>query len=404
MNTDRNHREGRSCHLPFFFVDCGRNPRKDEHSRHSQDNDSSYLHDCDGHRHSCDSRPVGTAKHPGTISSDDRSRSSFIWRLSLRRCILPASTLKRKHLIRHVTIVILLLTTSGCPGRQEPTTTRGTIAIECDEAIFPVMKKQAEDFERSYRDARIIIRPVGARTAMVDFINDSIQVIATARPFNSEELEAITASKIQYHEYLVAFDAVAVILNKENPIKRLRISQLDSILTGTLPRWPSRTGRGNNIEVVLCGLNSSTNEIVSSTILGNKLFAPWASYFDSSSQVVQYVRNSPNAIGIVGLSWLQGVEQAVTVASLGNPNSAPDTTQPVGQFYSPAQANVYRRYYPITTRLYMYNREILRTVGLGFIAYVISAPGQKVFQENGLVPATMPVRLVETTSKQVNPQ
>jgi phosphate transport system substrate-binding protein len=231
----------------------------------------------------------------------------------------------------------------------------------------------------------------------VDFINDSVQVIVTARPFNNEEIGAIKDAKIEYREYNVALDGVAVILNRENPRQELRVSELDSILTGVMTAWGGDRLR-NPIKVAVCGINSSTNEIVRTAIMHDKPFSPTATYFESSGEVLTFVRANRNAIGVVNISWLRDFEGQITVAAIGG---TPTTGDSVARFYSPAQANIYRGFYPLSTKVFMYNREIQRTVGLGFIAYVSSVPGQKVFQENGLVPATMPVRLVETTSKQV---
>ena len=303
---------------------------------------------------------------------------------------------------RSLGLLTLLFALSGCPGRQDVSTTKGSIVIECDEAILPVMQRQADDFQRSYPEARIILRPVGGRVATVDFINDSVKVIALSRSLNLEEREALTSSGAEYRDYHVALDAVAVILYRQPPMGQFRIGQLDSIFSGVTTRWPVRNGRSNPIMIALNGINSSTNEIFRSTILQGKPFAEWASYSESSSEVIEFVSKNQDAIGIVGLSWLKGTGERVSVAAVGDPLWQPDSTQPVGHFYSPAQANVYRHYYRVTTPVFMYNREILRTVGLGFIAYVTSLPGQKVFQENGLVPATMPVRLIETTSTRVN--
>jgi phosphate transport system substrate-binding protein len=87
--------------------------------------------------------------------------------------------------------------------------------------------------------------------------------------------------------------------------------------------------------------------------------------------------------------------------ALGDPKTRPDSTQPVGKYYSPAQAYVHLNYYPVTKPIYIYTREVVRHVGIGFISFVNSGPGQKIFLNNGLVPVTMPVRIVELTSHQV---
>jgi phosphate transport system substrate-binding protein len=81
-----------------------------------------------------------------------------------------------------------------------------------------------------------------------------------------------------------------------------------------------------------------------------------------------------------------------------------DSTGTYGKPYSPAQAYIYQRNYPLFRMVYMYNREIQRDVSLGLIAYMAGVQGQKIFLNSGLVPVTMPVRLVELTSKQVQQQ
>jgi len=301
----------------------------------------------------------------------------------------------------HLAVLCMLVGITGCPQQPTVSTTKGTVVVECDESVYPVMLLEAEDFHRSYGEATVNLRSVEAREAIADFANDSVRVIVSARPFNKEEQDFLRAAKVEFQEYKVALDAIAVIVHRENEQTQFRISELDSIFRGDLSFWPRKK---RVIEVVLCDINSSTNEVFRDRIMGGKPYSPAATKMSSSREVVQYVRETRAAIGIVGLSWLQGVEGEVTVCKVGDPNSRPDSTQVMGQYYSPIQANVHRRYYPITRLVSLYTREVSRNVGLGFIAYVGDGKGQQIFLNNGLVPVTMPVRLVETTSKQVTPE
>src|SRR5512135_680223 len=114
------------------------------------------------------------------------------------------------------TILLAGVLVAGCtnePGSK--TLTKGTLKIECDEAIAPVMQKEIEDFQKQYNDAHVTQRVVEARVAISDFANDSVQVIACARPLNKEERDALAAAKIQFQEFKVAMSAVAVIANKD---------------------------------------------------------------------------------------------------------------------------------------------------------------------------------------------
>jgi phosphate transport system substrate-binding protein len=293
---------------------------------------------------------------------------------------------------------------TGCQQRQEVSTTTGRISIDCDEALLPLMSLFVEEYRRRYPEAEITLVPREGRSAVVNFVNDSTRMIVLDRPLNNEEESALKEGDIEYRAYNFALDAVGVIVHRGNPVRQMRVRQLDSILSGTIYRWPQRQGQILPVQLALCGPNSSTNEIARTKIMAGKQFSPAATYFASSEEVVDFVQNNEGALGLVALSWLQSAEDTVSILRLGDPENPPDSTQVPGTFYGPAQAHVYRNYYPLSTKSYIYNRELLRTVGLGLIAFVNSIDGQKIVQKNGLVPATMPIRLVETTSTQVNTQ
>jgi phosphate transport system substrate-binding protein len=289
---------------------------------------------------------------------------------------------------------------AGCGGKEPGSAqlTKGILKIQVDEAIYPSAKGEAEEFQRTYPDSRVEFKPADARAAISEFADDSVRVIMIGRALNKEERDALSATKIQPEEYRVAFSAVAVIANKSVAQDSLRLSQLDSILTGQLTQWPAKRG---SIDLVVGGRNSSINEVVRTIVMHGKDFAMSATLMDSSLARVQYVRSHRGAIGLVGVNWLQGLDLDFTIMRLGSPGVSPDSTDKQHVYYSPAQAYVYKGYYPISTPVYIYSRELDRNVALGFISFVTSGPGQKVFLNNGLVPATMPVRLVNLTSQQV---
>jgi phosphate transport system substrate-binding protein len=235
---------------------------------------------------------------------------------------------------------------------------------------------------------------------VVDFASDSVRVIVMSRALNKEERDALTAGKVELTEYHVAQSAVAVIAHKDNPRGTMRMGELDSVFSGSLVYWPG-VQRRSVIDLVVGGANSSTNEVFRNIVMGGKGFASSATPLPSSGAVVDYVQKHPGALGIVDVAWLKGVAEQVSVLSLGRPGVAPDSTELPGRYYSPAQAYVFKGYYPISSPVYIYSREVNRDLSLGFIAFVCSVEGQKVIQKAGLVPVTMPVRLVQLTSEQV---
>ncbi len=298
------------------------------------------------------------------------------------------------------TAILGILLLAGC-GHEPGSTvlTKGDLILECDEAVAAVMKLEAADFHTQYQEANVILRQAEGRAAISDFAADSVEVIVTARPLNKQERDALAGGKIQFQEYKVALTAVAVIVPSERKGLELRTGQLDSIYTGTLTRWP---GTRRPIDAVMGGRDASTNEVFKDVILKGKEFSPAVTPMDSSAALVAYVGSHPDAIGIVGLNWLSSGAEDVAPVSIGTPGFRPDSTEPYGAFYPPGQYYVYKGYYPLTTPIYIYNRRQLQDVADGFIAYVSSPPGQRIFLNSNLVPATQPVRLVSLTSEQVH--
>jgi phosphate transport system substrate-binding protein len=180
----------------------------------------------------------------------------------------------------------------------------------------------------------------------------------------------------------------------------MRTGMLDSIFAGVMASWPGNNPRGP-IDLAVCGVNSSTNEVFRTRMMKGGAITLSATPIKASPDVFEYVRTTTGALGILDVSWLKGVASEVRVLALGTPGVAPDTTQRPGAFYSPAQAYVHKGYYPITSPVYIYSREQTRDVSLGFISFVAGAEGQKVILNSGIVPVTMPVRLIHLTAEEV---
>ncbi len=295
-----------------------------------------------------------------------------------------------------LTLGLLAISCSREPGSLSLTS--GGLKVEVDESVFQAFANETSEFQSLYPESKVTLQKAEAREAISDFAADSVGVIVTGRELSKEERDAMTAAKIPIDEYKVALSAVAVVVNPANPMKRVRMTELDSIFSGKTTRWKD----GKIIEAYVGNPNSSVNAAFRSTILGDRDFGRTVEYVDSSAKRVDRVMKTPGGIALVGVSWLQGLQGKVTILEVGGPAYRPDTASAPGQYFAPWQAYMYLGYYPINTPVYIYSRVVDPDVSLGFISFVASGPGQKIIQNNGLVPVTMPVRLVSITSHQVN--
>ncbi|HLX13121.1 MAG TPA: substrate-binding domain-containing protein [Bacteroidota bacterium] len=292
---------------------------------------------------------------------------------------------------------------AGCTQERKETPTKGNLIMVVDEAIAPLMEKERSQFEQLYVQAHIQSDTAQARAALVKFFDiDTVKLVAISRPLNAEEREVAKRTKLDFAEYKVALNAVAIIVNNDNKVDSLRTTQLDSIYTGLANKWNAYgwTNPVVPIEVCLPNQNSMAFEVVAVKVLNGAKYAAPAAIENSSNDMINFVANHSGALGMVSIDCLAGSTDRVKVLRLNDP-FAPDTLGEKGVYYSPHQAYIYQHYYPLTTEVYLYSKADMYSVAAGLITFITSYPGQQIAVNSGLAPATMPVRLVETTQKEI---
>ena len=300
-----------------------------------------------------------------------------------------------------VAVLLLPLFVFGCQDERKETPTKGRTTVVVSESVAPMIQQEKLTFEELYQEAHVELQTSTAREAIARLFNDSIMVIVSSRPLNDEERAIQHRANIILGEYKIAIDGIAVIVHPGNTITQLRTTQLDSILTGKTTSWKSLgSDLASHIETCLPSRNTGTFETTISKIVKNDSVATPAFVTASSMEMINYVAAHPNAIGFVGLDWLNPNKEKVKTLELSDP-SAPDSLGIKGKYFGPHPAYIYQGYYPLARGIYMYSRADNYGVSAGFITFITSGPGQKIVLGSGLVPATMPVRLVETTSKSI---
>jgi len=305
---------------------------------------------------------------------------------------------------KYVVVIAGIAIIAGCQGDRKETATKGRVVVLVSESVAPLLQDEEKTFEELYPDAHVDLVVTTARDAIAKFFNvESLKVIVSSRPLNQEERNAASKFGLKFGEYVMAVDAVAIIANIENPVTRFRTTQLDSILNGSVTRWDKVDAEkkfSGQIELCFPSRNAGTYEVVASTICKGRELAKPVQQVSSSPEMVHFVINHSRALGIVGLNWLNQNhnKDKLRVMELADPN-APDSLGTRSKYFSPHQAYVYQKYYPLAHEVVIYSRADIYNVGAGFLTFITSAPGQKIVLNDGLVPATMPVRLVQLTNR-----
>lgn len=240
----------------------------------------------------------------------------------------------------------------------------------------------AEAYRTIQPTVSIAVTGGGSGTGIAALINGTVDIANASRSMKESEVAAVQANGVNPVEYVVAIDALAVIVHPQNPISQLTIDQLADIFTGRVTNWQELGGLDRPIVILSRETNSGTHvyfleEVVRKGEKENKdIFAPQTLLMPSSAGITSEVRRNLNAIGYDGLGYVDPEhEKMIAVAThTGDP------------FVLPSVANGADGSYPISRNLYMYTAGELTGAMADYLAWIRGPEGQRIVGELGFVP------------------
>lgn len=281
----------------------------------------------------------------------------------------------------------------GCSGLGE-TPTSGEFRLVTDETLLPIAEAEVQIFDHTYTNAHTQLSAKPEAQVIADLMNKEAAIALLTRDLNEAEKKKLLERAIYPRITPIAIDALALIVNPQNPINHLSYQQVTDILEGKTTTW-QQLGKGNGkINLVFDHAGSSTVRGVTDLIGGKKL--PDNAYaMKTNNEVLAYIAKNPNGLGITTLSWLSDnvndttklLYDKISVLSLGAKNAVQDTA-----YYQPSQEYLLDSLYPLSRPVYLISREAKAGTATGFSAFVASDRGQRIILTAGLVPVVMPTR------------
>ena len=281
------------------------------------------------------------------------------------------------------------------PDYQATSGVSGNLSSVGSDTLNNLMTLWAEEFKRMYPNVNIQIQGAGSSTAPPALTEGTANFGPMSRLMKDQEVQAFEA-KYGYKPTAigVAIDALAVFVNKDNPIAGLTLEQVDGVFSATqkcggrnMTRWGQLglTGDWDKKPIQLYGRNSvsGTYGYFKEHALCKGDFKTGVNEQPGSASVVQSVATSINGIGYSGIGYkTSGVR---TVPLKGDD----------GQFYDANEKNALSGKYPLARVLYIYvNRapnKPLPPMDAEFFKMVLSKRGQSVVEKDGYVP--LPAKL-----------
>ncbi len=280
---------------------------------------------------------------------------------------------------------------AGCTrkeGQKLDTPTTGHIRISVDECFYPLVAAELDVFHSLYKYAVVTASYVPEQQAFADLLADSARIIVATRELNDEEKKYFESIKIFPRTLKIAVDALALIVHPQSPDSTITLRQLEDLFKGENPneKW-------KDLRFVFDNTSSSTARYVRETF--NTELPPYCFAVNNNPEVINYVASNQNAIGIIGVNWISDGDDSTAQEFLKKVRTIriiSDSTDTRGK--QPYQAYMANNTYPLTRNVYIISREARSGLGSGVSAFMASDKGQRIVLKSGLVPATMPIRII----------
>lgn len=254
--------------------------------------------------------------------------------------------------------------------------------ISVDESFQPVIAEQIKVFESSYPEVNVMVEYKPEADCIRDLEKDSTKIVIISRELTRQET-AFFDKKIEYKPEFgqLAKDAVAVIVNVNNPDSVFSMNDLKQLLSGNGSKKMNVAIDGNRATSTVLYLRDS--------VLKGAAFGKNITGAKNSEDLINYIANNKNAVGFVGISWItdpQTTQQEQAVTKLRTALIECNKNCEKGEFAKPSQQTITFNQYPLVRGLYYVLKENYAGLGSRFVEFLSTERGQLIFKRALLVP------------------
>ncbi|MEJ7643537.1 MAG: substrate-binding domain-containing protein [Chryseolinea sp.] len=294
-------------------------------------------------------------------------------------------------------IILAISSLFACSkGKRLDTATSGSITITVDEGLKPLIEAEVAAFEAIYTNAHLKVIYTSEEQAVDLMLKDSARATIVTRYLAPEEEQILVNQKYKSRQLKVAIGGVALIINRQNSDTLISMTDFKRILSGEIQHWNwggNRKKSAAGMEVVFDQPNSGIIRYLRDSVTRfDSLPSNWFA-LKGNSAVVDYVSKKQEALGLIDLSWISDRDDSTANKFLGSIKVMGISTD--SEFFQPYQAYIAQKQYPLRRDVIMISREGRTGLASGFMSFIAGQKGQRVVLKSGLVPATMPVRIVD---------
>ncbi|MDT4843579.1 phosphate binding protein [compost metagenome] len=259
------------------------------------------------------------------------------------------------------------------------TRTSGTTTLLVDESFARILDDQIAVFQSDYPNAKVSTVLGNENEIMPKFLNREVKMIVLSRMLTKDEEDYYKQKQIPIDIDRFAIDGIALITNHTNIDTNITVQEVYDIMKG----------ENKSKKLVFDNANSSTIRYFIDSAKISALPESGVYTLTSNNDVIKYVAEHKDYIGVVGVNWLLENNTAVSdyrdkVAIMGVKNLKGKKGD--DGFYKPVQKNLINGIYPFLRNVYIVNCEGRDGLGTGFANWLNSPRGQLIVLKSGLGP------------------
>jgi phosphate transport system substrate-binding protein len=187
-----------------------------------------------------------------------------------------------------------------------------SVKVDGSSTVFPVTEAVAEEFQKANRNLKVTVGISGTGGGFKKFCRGETDVQNASRPILAGEMKDCRAAGVQYVELPVAFDALTVVVHKDNPLKEVSIDDLKKMwepgAQGKVMRWKDANPAFPDVPLQLfgAGADSGTFDYFTEAVTGkSKSSRGDFTASEDDNVIVQGVSRSRNALGFFGFAYYE---------------------------------------------------------------------------------------------------
>ena len=298
--------------------------------------------------------------------------------------------------LSYFAVLILIVIFTACnqknKSKNQETVIKGSATIYVDETLAPIIEDQVAIFENNY-DANIKLVSKSEAETLNSLFNEKASIAILTRNLTAEELKIFQQRKINPKVTPIATDAIAFISKSNAKDSIVALKDVISFMQGK--DVPNIKG------LVFDNLNSSTVRYMKELAVVSAVPQKGVFSFKTNDEVIKYVSENDNMIGVVGVNWLSQ-PSAATEKNIQNVTILRVVGLADDKSYLPSQNDIAEKKYPLARDLYIINCQGYSGLGMGFASFVAGDIGQRIILKSGLLPIRMPGRKITIKTKSIN--